>query len=405
LLTVVEVKTKRQLKKFVEFPFQLYKNNPYWIPPLRADEMNTLRWDRNPAFSYCKAKYWLVYKNGRMAGRIAGIINRRAIEKWNRKYARFGWLDFIDDPEVVRCLLGLVEDWARQEGMTGIQGPMGFCDLDREGMLIEGFDEVGTFTTLYNYPYYPRYMELMGYKKDVDWYEYILEVPEKLNDNILKVAELIEEKNKLRTITFDKPKQILPYAKAIFDTINEAYKDLYNVVPLNDEQVEFYVKQYFSVVNPDFVNIVLDKDDKLAAFSLGFPSLAKTLQKTKGKLLPLGFIRMLRALRVNNSVDLLLVAVRPDLQGKGVNSLLMKAMAEACWKNGIKVAHLNPQLESNLKVRSQWKHFTGQQHKKRRCYVKELSDADDKDQAVQGESEQRYETIFSSMKVKDGVQV
>ncbi|HHY81777.1 MAG TPA: GNAT family N-acetyltransferase [Clostridiales bacterium] len=372
MLKVVEVKTKRQLKKFIEFPYKLYANNPYWIPPLRIDEMNTLRWDKNPAFSYCKARYWLVYKNNKIAGRIAGIINYRAIEKWGHKYARFGWFDFIDDIEVAKCLLKLVEDWAREEGMSGIQGPMGFCDLDREGMLVEGFDEMGTFTTIYNYPYYPKYMEMIGYSKDVDWFEYILEVPDKLNDNIVKVAEMVEKRNNLRTISFKKSKDILPYARAIFEMINEAYKDLYNVVPLSDEQVDFYVKQYFSIVNPDYIKIVLDKDDRLAAFGIGFPSLAEALKRTKGKLFPLGFVRLLKAMKVNNSVDLLLVAVRPDLQGKGVNALLMKAMAEACWKNGIKIAHCNPQLENNLKVRSQWKHFTGQQNKKRRCYYKDF---------------------------------
>jgi GNAT superfamily N-acetyltransferase len=372
LLTVVEVKTKRQLKKFINFPYKLYKGNSYWIPPLKSDEMNTLRKDKNPAFAYCRARYWLVYKDNELAGRIAGIINEKAIEVWGQNYARFGWFDFIDDIEVARSLLKQVEDWAREEGLSGIQGPMGFCDLDKEGMLIEGFDEMGTFTTQYNYSYYPRYMEMIGYTKDVDWYEYILDVPQKLSDNIMKVAEMVEKRNQLRTVTFSKPKEILPYARDIFKLINEAYKDLYNVVPLTDEQVDFYIKQYFSVVNPDYVTIVLDKDDRLAAFSLGFPSLAEVLQKTRGKLFPLGFLRILKALKVNTSVDMLLVAVRPDLQNKGVNSLLMKAMAEACWKNGVKVAHCNPQLESNLKVRSQWKHFTGQQNKKRRCYFKEF---------------------------------
>lgn len=372
MLKIVEVKTKKQLKKFIMFPYKLYANNPYWIPPLRVDEMTTLRWDKNPAFAYCKAKYWMVYKDNKPAGRVAGIINYRAIEKWGKKYARFGWLDFIDDPEVVKCLLGLVEEWAREQGMEGIQGPMGFCDLDKEGMLIEGFDQPGTFTTIYNYPYYPKYMEMLGYVKDVDWYEYVLEVPDKLNGNILRIAEAVKERWQLRTLHFTKAKQILPYARDIFNMINEAYKDLYNVVPLTDEQVDFYVKQYFSVANPDFVKIVVDKDNRMAAFGIGFPSLAKTLQKTKGKLLPLGFIRLLKALKVNESVDMVLVAVRPDLQGKGVNSLLMTAMAEACWKNGIKVAHLNPQLENNLKVRTQWKHFPSSQNKKRRCYYKDL---------------------------------
>ncbi|MDD2502397.1 MAG: GNAT family N-acetyltransferase [Clostridia bacterium] len=374
MLKVLEVKTKKQLKRFIDFPYELYAGNPYWIPPLRADEISTLRWDKNPAFAYCQARYWLVYKDNQLAGRIAGIINHEAIEKWGQKYARFGWFDFIDDLGVMKLLLQQVESWAQENGLSGIQGPMGFCDLDKEGMLIDGFDEMGTFTTIYNYDYYPKFMEMLGYTKDVDWYEYIMEVPDKLGDDIIKIAEVVKDKNKLRTITFTKSKQILPYAKAIFDLINQTYRDLYNVVPLSDEQVEFFTKQYFSVVNPDYINIVLDENDRLAAFSIGFPSLAETLQKTKGKLLPLGFIRILRALKVNNSVDMLLIAVRPDLQGKGVNSLLMKAMTEACWKNGVKVAHLNPQLEDNRRVRSQWKRFTGQQNKKRRCYYKDFEE-------------------------------
>ncbi len=377
MLEVVEVKTKKQLKKFIEFPYKLYAGNPYWIPPLRSDEMNTLHWDKNPAFAYCRARYWLVYKDKELAGRIAGIINQKAIEVWKQDFARFGWFDFIDDIEVAKCLLQQVENWAREEGLSGVQGPMGFCDLDKEGMLVEGFDEVGTFTTQYNYPYYPKYMEAIGYTKDVDWFEYVLEVPDKLDDSILKVAEAVKKRNQLRTLSFEKAKDVLPYARDIFKMINETYKHLYNVVPLTEEQVEFYVKQYFSVINPDYVSIVVDKDDKLAAFSLGFPSLAKVLQKTKGKLFPLGFIRILKALKVNSSVDLLLIAVRPDLQSKGVNSLLMKHMAEACWKNGIRIAHCNPQLENNLRVRSQWKRFTGQQNKKRRCYLKQF----DKSQA------------------------
>jgi len=373
LLRVVEVKTKKQLKRFVEFPYKLYAENPYWIPPLRSDEMNTLRKDKNPAFAYCRARYWLVYKGDKLAGRIAGIINQRAIDAWGQDYARFGWFDFIDDIEVAKCLLQLVEDWAKEEGLSGIQGPMGFCDLDKEGMLVEGFDELGTFTTQYNYSYYPEYMEMIGYSKDVDWFEYILEVPDKLDDEVTKIAELAKERLQLRTVSFKKVKEVLPYAPAIFELINETYKHLYNVVPLSDEQVKFYIQQYFSVINPDYVNIVLDKEDKLAAFSLGFPSMSKVMQKTKGKLFPLGFIRMLRALKVNNSVDMLLIAVRPDLQSKGVNSLLMKAMAEACWKNGVKIAHCNPQLESNKRVRQQWKHFPSQQNKIRRCYLKEFN--------------------------------
>ena len=372
MLRVVEVKTRKQLKCFIEFPYKLYSNNQFWIPPLKFDEMNTLRKDKNPAFEYCYAKYWLAYQDDTLVGRIAGIINRRAIEKWEQNYARFGWFDFIDDLDVAKCLLYKVEAWAKEEGLCGIQGPMGFCDMDKEGMLIEGFDETGTFSTQYNYPYYPKYMELNGYSKDVDWLEFILDVPDNMPENIIKIAEMVEKRNKLKVLSFDKTKDILPYAPAIFKMINETYEALYNVVPLSDEQIEFYVKQYISSINPEFLKIVVDCNDNLAAFGIGIPSLAKALQKTKGQLFPFGFMKILKALKVNDSVDLLLVAVRPDLQGKGVNSLLMKSMAESCWKYGIKQANCNPQLESNLKVQAQWKHFTGKQNKRRRSYFKSI---------------------------------
>jgi len=375
LLRIVEVKTRKQLKAFINFPYKLYSGHPNWVPPLRFDEMNTLRKDKNPAFEYCRARYWLAYKDGKLVGRIAGIINDRANKIWNTKNARFGWFDLIDDAEVAAALLKKVEDWAIEEGMTGVQGPMGFCDLDKEGLLIEGFDELGSFTTIYNHPYYTRHLENNGYVKDVDWLEYTISVPDKLPENILKIAEKTQQRLNVKVLSFKKAKDILPYGHEIFELINVAYKDLYNVVPLTEAQIEFYIKQYFSSINPDFIKLVVDKDGKLAAFGIGIPSLGKALIETRGKLVPFGFLKLLKALKKNDSVDLLLVAVRPDMQNKGVNSLLMTSFAEACWKNGIKTAYCNPELETNFKVQGQWKHFPTTQHKKRRCYLKKLSPA------------------------------
>lgn len=376
MLKIVEVKTRRQLRDFIMFPFKLYKDNPYWVPPLIIDEVNTLMENRNPAFEYCRAKYWLAYKDGKLAGRIAGIINKRANKKWDRDHARFGWFDLIDDREVANGLLKTVEDWALAEGLSGVHGPMGFCDLDKEGLLVEGFDEPGSFTTIYNHPYYVEYLEENGYEKDVDWVEYRIKVPTELPESILKIAKRIQDRLGVRLVSFKKAKDILPYGQEIFQVLNDAYKDLYGVVALTEAQIDFYIKQYFSSINPDYVKIVLDKEGKLAAFGIGIPSLGEAFQKTKGRLFPFGFLKILRAIKKNENLDLLLVAVRPDMQNKGVNSLLMTSIAEECWKNGITTAYCNPELEDNYKIQAQWKYFDKTQHKRRRCYHKTLKSSD-----------------------------
>ncbi|HZK34836.1 MAG TPA: GNAT family N-acetyltransferase [Bacillota bacterium] len=374
MLRIVEVKTRKQLREFINFPFKLYSNNPNWVPPLKADERSTLLEKKNPAFEYCYARYWLAYKDGILAGRIAGIINDKANQKWNRDYARFGWFDFIEDREVARGLLEVVEKWALEEGLAGTQGPMGFCDMDKEGLLIEGFEEQGSFTTIYNFPYYPKYLEENGYVKDVDWLEFRINIPKELPETINRIASRTAERLGVKVVSFKSNKEILPYGHDIFNLLNEAYKNLYSVVALSKAQIDFYIKQYFSSINPDFVKIILDKDGELAAFGIGIPSLGQALIEAKGKLVPFGFLKLLKALKKNDSVDLLLVAVRPDMQNKGVNSLLMTSMAEACWKNGITTAYCNPELESNHKVQGQWKYFDTTQHKRRRCYHKSLED-------------------------------
>ncbi|MCM8899647.1 GNAT family N-acetyltransferase [Caldicoprobacter algeriensis] len=372
MVEIKEVKTRKDLKKFVYFPYKLYAGNKYWVPPLVMDEMNTLRQDKNPAFEYCEARYWLALKDGEVVGRIAGIINYKYIEKWEQKNARFGWIDFIDDPEVSKALLATVEGWAREKGMTGLHGPLGFCDLDREGMLVEGFDEMGTFTTIYNYPYYPVHLENNGYVKDVDWLEYELEVPLQLPEVIQRASQDALRRFNLKVLDAKRPKDFIPYVKGIFNLLNEAYKDLYGVVPLTDKQIELYTKQYFGFVNPDYVKVILDQNGEVVAFGIAFPSLTQAMRKTSGKLLPFGFIHILKALKKNDTIDLCLVAVKPELQGKGVNAILMSEIHKACIRNGIVKAECNPQLESNVKVRSQWRYFNFRQHKRRRCYIKYL---------------------------------
>jgi len=372
MVHIIEVNTPVLLKKFVMFPFQLYSNNSYWVPPLITDELNTLRKDRNPAFEYCDAKYWLAYRNKQIVGRIAGIINKRYIEKWKNRYARFGWIDFIDDFEVAEALMKTVENWAIEMGMDGVHGPLGFCDLDKQGMLIEGYDELSMLATIYNAPYYPAYLERLGYTKDVDWVEFEIKIPSQLPENISKINDLVLKRLKLKSLHAKKPKDLLPYAKDVFYLLDEAYKDLYGVVELTEKQIDMYVKQYFSFINTDYIRIILDQDNKLAAFGIAMPSLSVAMKKARGRLFPFGFMHILRAIRKNERLDLYLIAVRPDLQKKGINTLLLADINRAAVKNGLKYAETGPELETNRNVQGLWKFYETRQHKRRRCYVKKL---------------------------------
>ncbi|MBL7851605.1 MAG: N-acetyltransferase [Cyclobacteriaceae bacterium] len=371
-IRIQEVSSRRDLQTFVDFPYRLYKGNPYFVPPLRFDEEATLRKDKNPAYEYCDSRLWLALRDNQVVGRVAAILNKAYVEKWKNKYLRFGWLDFIDDEEVAASLLAEVEKWGRELGMTAVHGPLGFTDLDHEGMLVEGFDQLGTLATLYNYPYYPQRMEALGYRKDVDWVEFLATVPPVVPENLDRIAEIVLRRQQLTILKAKKPKDILPYAPAIFDLINVAYGNLYGVVPLTERQIEYYVKQYFSFIRADFVSIVLDKEGKLAAFGVTMPSLSRALQKANGRLFPFGFIYLLQAMRKNTLGDLYLVAVRPDLQGKGVNALLMREINRSYIRNGITQAESNPQLENNNRIQAMWEYFEAKQHKRRRCYIKTL---------------------------------
>lgn len=374
MVVLREVKTAGELRKFVRFPNMLYAGNKYWVPGLHMDEMNTLRKDRNPAFEYCEARYWLAYKDGRLAGRIAGLINHRHVERWGEKHVRFGWFDFVDDLEVSSVLLRQVEEWARQIGFDAVHGPLGFTDLDREGMLIEGFDQVGTLSTYYNHPYYPEHMAQNGYVKAVDWVEYRLSVGQEVPEKVERISQIALKRSKLTLLNAKHANDFKPYAKEVFYLVNEAYKNLYGVVPLTEKQIEAYIKQYFGFINPDYTKIILDEEGKMAAFGIAMPSLSTALQKTGGKLFPFGFLHFLRALKKVEGIDLYLVAVRPELQGRGVNAVLLTEIQKSCFRNGVQWAESNPELEENEKVQAQWKHYEAEQHKRRRCFIKHLAE-------------------------------
>ena len=371
-VTIKEVTDKKQLKAFIDLPYRLYRDNPYFVPALRFDEEATLRKDKNPAFDYCEARYWLAYKDGRAAGRIAAIINHAYIQKWNNPYIRFGWIDFEEDEEIVRLLVSEVENWARENGLRAVHGPLGFTDLDHEGMLIEGFDQLGTLATIYNYPYYPALLERNGYVKDTDWVEFKIKVPNPIPEKLDKIASIVQRRLDLTVVRAKSAKQILPYDHAIFDLINDSYSDLYGVVPLTEKQIRYYTKQYFSFIKPDFVSLIVDRSGKLAAFGITMPSLSVALQKAKGSLFPFGFLHILKAMRKNSVGDLYLVAVRKDLQGKGANALLMHEVNKSYIRNGIEYAESNPELEDNTQVQALWEHFEAVQHKRRRCFIKHL---------------------------------
>lgn len=368
-----EVKDKAALKAFVDFPYRLYRDHPNYVPPLRFDELSTLRKDKNPAFDYCEARYWLAYKDGRVVGRIAGIINHAHIAKWKQKHIRFGWIDFEDDPAILQALLTQVEAWGREKGMEAIHGPLGFTDLDFEGMLVDGFEHAGTLAALFNYPYYPRLLENAGYRKHTDWLEYKVNVPQQMDERLKNLADVVERRLGLSVVPLKKSKDVLPYAPQVFDLINAAYSDLYSTVPLTDKQIRYYTKKYFSFIKPEFVKLVVNRDNKLVAFSITMPSLSRALQKAKGRLFPFGFMHLLKAMRGNQTADLLLIAVQPELQGKGVNALLLRETLSSYVQQGIRYAEAGHQLEDNQKVLSIWDNFDAKPHKRRRCYIKALT--------------------------------
>lgn len=365
---------KKYLKKYVEFGIDLYKGNDYFVPPLILDEVNTLMPEKNPAFEFCKAQSFMAYRDGVPVGRITGIINNAFNEKTGRKVLRFGWVDFVDDPEVVDALFRAVSIWGRNCGMTEIIGPMGFSDMDHEGMLIEGFDEMGTMATIYNYPYYATHMERMGFVKDADWVEFRMTVPDKLPDKYVRVADIVKRKFELSFYEITSREKVKnEYGRAIFELINETYKDLYGFVPLSDKQIDYYIDMYLGLLRLEDVCLIIDKDKKLVGVGISLPSLSKALRKSGGKLFPNGWWHLLRAIRGHSDVvDLLLVAIAPEYQSKGVNAMLFSYLLPNYVKNGYKFAESNVELEDNENVQKQWEYFERRQHRRRRAWRKEL---------------------------------
>ncbi len=376
-ISIKKVTSSKELRTFIRFNYELYKHNPYSVPDLLDDMTRTFDPKKNAAFDFCEADYFLAYKDEKLVGRIAAIINHKANEKWQTKNVRFGWIDFIDDHEVSETLLRTVEEWGRERGMENMHGPLGFTDMDAEGMLVEGFDQLSTMATIYNYPYYPEHMEAYGLQKDVDWVEYKIRIPKEEPAKHKRISELVQRKYGLQIKKYRSSKKIAKeYGQKIFNLVNEAYAPLYGYSPLSQRQIEQYVKMYLPILDLDMVTLVTDSQGELVAVGITMPSLSEALQKAKGKMLPFGWFPLMKALFMKHpdTIDLLLIAVKPEYQNKGVNGLLFSDLIRIYNEKGYKWAESNPELELNEAVQRQWDYFENVQHKRRRAYKKSLSD-------------------------------
>ena len=373
-IVIKEVTGKKELRQFVRFNIDLYKGNPYHVPSLIYDEMMTLDRKQNPAFEVCDAIYFLAYKGDRIVGRIAGIINRRSNEVWNQKRARFGFVDFIDDDEVVDALFNAVRQWAKQQGMEELCGPMGFTDLDHEGMLVHGFDQLGTMATIYNHPYYPQQLERMGFVKDQDWHEFKVYVPDCVPEKHLRIGEIVKRKYGLKVVKCKSKKEVMPYARPLFETLNISYAPLYGFSPLTDKQIDYYINMYIPMLRLDLLTLIVrEEDNAVVGFGISIPSLSRALQKSKGQLWPFGWFHLLKALRSKPEiVDLYLMGVLPEYQSKGVNALLFNDLIPIYKSLGVVYAESNPELETNNAVQAQWDYFKREHHKTRRVFIQKL---------------------------------
>ena len=374
-ITIKEVTTKRELRRFVQFGIDLYEGNQYFCPPIILDEINTFNPKGNPALEVCDFIIYLAYRNNEIVGRIVGLINHRANEAWNVKKCRFGWFDFIDDYDVFKALIDAVADWGRHRGMERLNGPVGFTDFDHQGLLLEGFDYNAPMASLYTYPYYIAHYERYGLRKEADWIEYQIQRPTQAPERMRRLVEYVENRHNLHVVKVKNTKELTQrYGYTYFDVLDEAYQKLYNYQPMTTRQKEYYCKMYFPLINFDFVTMVANKDDEIVAVGVGMPSLSAALRKCRGKLFPFGWYHLLKALRAKkiSDFDLLLIGVRPDYQDKGLTALIFNEMTPHFAKYGVERVETTAILETNTKSLANFAEYDRIQHKRRRAYIKEL---------------------------------
>lgn len=374
-----KVETVRQLRDFVQFYYDLYRDCPHAVPFLYSDEFSTLRKDKNPAFEFCDADYFVAYKDGKMVGRVAAILNKHANQHWNVKQVRFGYFDFIDDFEVSSALMDTVEKWGKARGMNQIAGPLGFTDMDREGMLIEGFDRLATMYINYNYSYYPRHIERMGrFVKDNDYVELLVKRPDQVPEKIMRVSQMVQQRYHLQVRKFSRRELVSGgMGREIFKILNQTYDGLYGFSQLSEGQIDKLVSDYIKIADTNLVTGVVDASDnnRLVGFGICFPSFSKALQKTHdGHLLPLGWWHLLKILKYHktNVLDMLLIGVLPEYRSKGANSLIVRDIVEQMLRDGYTYAEAMPQMETNTRILSLWQYFEHEQHRRHRCFKREL---------------------------------
>ena len=368
---------KKELKQFIQFGIDLYKGNPYYCPPLIFDELSTFDVKKNPSHEISDHIIYVAYKDGKMVGRIVGIINHKANEKWENKRLRFGWFDFIDDLAVSKTLLEAVQAWGKAHGMTEMNGPVGFTDFDHQGLLVRGFEYDSPMASLYNFPYYVEHFEAFGLQKEIDWIEYRVFIPNAVPERLDRVAKIVLDRYKLNIVKFKSQKELVKRFPnyEYLDVIDEAYQPLYNYQPLTKKQKKYYSDMYFPLVNYDFITFVTNEQDELVGVGIGMPDISPALRKCKGKLFPFGWFHILKALKAKKikAFDLLLIAVRPDYQNKGVNSLFFYDQTKYFNKYGIEYSETTAILETNAKNQANWEHFETIQHKRRRAYLKPIA--------------------------------
>ena len=374
-IKIVEVTTKKQIRAFVDYPNKLYRDVENFVPAFYGDDLADWDKKKNPAFGYCEGKCFLAYRDGEIVGRIGAILSHKANQKWGTQRMRFSQVDFIDDIEVSSALFAAVENWAKEKDCNQVHGPLGFCDMDREGMLVEGFDKRNMFITYYNHPYYNEHLQKLGYKKDTDWVEYKIKAPAAGSDEaerFHRIAEHIMKRKKLHKVKVRTRFGYAPYISKVFELVNAAYAPLYGVVDLNEKQVKKYATKFIPLINPKYTCFVMDENNEMVAFGISAPSVAAAIKKSNGRLFPTGWIGVLKAFNKNNALDMFLIAVRPDLQGAGVNAVILDHLIQNAAKNGIEYAETGPMLETNSKILAQWKSFDTDLHKRRRCYIKNI---------------------------------
>jgi ribosomal protein S18 acetylase RimI-like enzyme len=371
MITIKEAVSKNELIQFIEFPFTLYKNNKYWVPPLIKDELKSFD-KQNPIFETAQAQFFLAYKKDIIVGRIAAIINWIETKDQKKLKMRFGWFDVIDDIEVTKALIDTVAEIGKANNLKYMEGPVGFSNMDKAGMLTDGFDQLATMIGIYNYDYYPEHLKKLGFTKESEWHEYKIEFKNIHMDKFGPLSELIEKRYQLKALTFKSSKAILPYVDEMFGLLNKSYAELETFVPIQQFQIDHYKEKYISFIHPDFISCVIDKNGKLVAFGITMPSFSKAFQKAKGKLFPFGFLHLLQAMRKNEYAEFYLIGVDPEYQNKGVAAIIFREMHSVFTKRGIKYIETNPELEENSKVQLLWKNFQPIMHKKRKTFRLEL---------------------------------